>query len=233
MLEQQIREMVEQHYRGSNPRLLLLSSLGKMLSDRKLWPEAGENRTLLDVVGNVRGVSIVRDETSEAFIAVVREGEENLAEKEIVRRHKLFFLRGLPRALLLAFTIPVDEPAKMFVRLSPKLQYKIDTAGGEGEIFVDPDLRVPRGVPIELDELSAEEIEHLEVGVRSWADRNELDLTSLKKNHHSTPKNSRRLTPSEEGKNLSALERLFAAQESEVAKRMVIPLDIAILLGKH
>lgn len=233
MLEEQIREIVEQHYRVNNPRLLLLSSLGKILSDRKLWPKAGESCTLLDVVENVRGISIVRDEKAEAFIAVVREGEESLAEKEIVRRHKLFFLRGLPRALILAFTIPIDEPAKMFVRLSPKLQYKIDAAGGEDEIFVDPDLRVPRGGPIELDELSTEEIERLEVGVRSWADRNGVDLTTLKRNYSSAPKNSKRLTPAVKGMHSSALERLFAAQEAEVAKRMVIPLDIAILLGKH
>lgn len=233
MLEDQIREIVEQHYQVSNSRLLLLSHLGKILSDRELWPKAGESRTLLDTVENVRGVSIIRDEKAEAFIAVVREGEESLAEKEIVRRHKLFFLKGLPRALILAFTIPIEDPARMFVRLAPKLQYKIDAAGGDDEIVVDSDLRVPRGDSIELDELEIEEIERLEVGIRSWADRNGVDLTTLGRNYNSGPKNSRRLTPSTKDMHSSALERLFAAQESEVAKRMVIPLDIAILLGKH
>lgn len=233
MLEDQIREIVEQHYQVSNSRLLLLSHLGKILSDRGLWPKAGESRTLLDTVGNVRGVSIIRDEKAEAFIAVVREGEESIAEKEIVRRHKLFFLKGLPRALILAFTIPIEDPARMFVRLAPKLQYKIDAAGGDDEIVVDSDLRVPRGDSIELDELEIKEIERLEVGIRSWADRNGIDLTTLRRNYNSVPKNNRRLTSSTKDMHSSALERLFAAQESEVSKRMVIPLDIAILLGKH
>lgn len=233
MLEDQIREIIKRHYSVTNSRLLLLSHLGKVLSDQELWPKAGEKRTLLDVVESVSGVSVIRDEKAEAFIAVVLKGDEPRAEEEILRRHRLFFLKGLPRALIIAFTIPIDEPAKMFVRLSPKLQYRIDTAGNESEIEVNSDLRVPIDKPIELDELEIQEIQRLEVGIRSWADRSGVDLTTLRRNYGTASKISTTSKPASIDKHTSALERLFAAQEPEVAKRMVIPMDIAILLGKH
>lgn len=231
MIDDEIIGIVSEHYGTPGADLLLLSHLGKILTDRHIWPATGDKRTLSQTVEAIESLRLIRDERSPAFIAVVPKGSEQLAQKKIADRHKRFFLRGLPRALLLAFTLPIAADKFVSVRLQPKVVYRIGDVAAAGELLIDADLRMPAEGAGDVDAMSVEDVERLDTNIRAWCVRHGVEVSTLKRGARPSapqgePPQVQRTSAG------SALERLYAAQDPEVAKKMIVPIDIAILLGR-
>jgi hypothetical protein len=229
MIEDEIASIVAEHYQQGEQRLLMLSNLGARLSKLGHWPlPPGDKRTLFDVVEAVPKVSVVVDPESKSFIAVVPAGQEKLAHDAIAARRHLYFLRGLPRALLLAFTLDLAEGQKIFVQLAPRVSYIVgQDAGVADAIVVDPDLRLPGLDVDQLDAQALQSAEQLEGKIREWCARHQLEPQTLARKPRPAASTRQPAT-----KPSSALERLYAAQEPDEAKRLSIPLDIALTLSR-
>jgi hypothetical protein len=229
MIEDEIAAIVTEHYQPGQRRPLMLSNIGARLSKLNHWPlPAGDKRTLLEIVEAMPQVSVVVDQASKSFIAVVPAGQEQLAHDAIAARRHLYFLRGLPRALLLAFTLDLADGQQMYVQLGPRVTYVAGPdAGGPDAILVDADLRFPGLEITQLDAQAVEGAPELEDKIRQWCARHNLDPETL----------ARKIRPASPAKppaakTASALERLYAAQDADVAKRLAIPLDIALTLSR-
>lgn len=229
MIEDEIRKLVEEHYADGEAGILLLSDIGMRLTEENHWPPANDKRTLYEAAKATQGIALVRDESAKSFIAVVNEGDEQRAIRAIADRHKRFFLRGLPRAFLLAFTLDVAEGHVMTVRLGPRISYLTGTAPEEGTIIVDQDLRLPGLDAINLSELPDADVEKLDTNIRTWCERHHVDPASLARVDRRLAKAS---LPPAAPRQSSALERLYAAQEPEIAKRLSVPIDIALALSR-
>lgn len=231
MTDDAIIRIVEEHYATPEADLLLLSHLGKMLTAGGYWPRMGDNRSLYETVDAIDRIRLIRDDKASAYIAVVLKGNERLAQERIANRHRRLFLRGLPRALLLAFTLQVPADKVISVRLQPKTVYRIRDVIEPGEYLIDADLRMPTESAGDIDAMSVEDVERLEKNIRAWGLRHEVEVSTLKRGDQSSTPQSKR----PEGLRApvkSALERLYAAQDPEVAKKLIVPIDIAILLGR-
>lgn len=231
MIEDHIAKLVEAHYHPDNAEILLLSNLGERLIKEGMWPlERGDKRTLYQVAEAAPGVSIVTDPRVQAFIALVKQGDEQRARDEIERRRKLFFLRGLPSAFLRAFTVESPAGVDIWVSLTPKAFYRIAAdEPDEGFYKIDGDLRVPGLDVTDLDVLSEPDRNRLESNIREWAARHEVDLKIVGRRKRVAPETPAK--PSVDSAT-TALERLFAAQAPDVAKRMTVPIDIAMTLSR-
>ncbi|MDR6127093.1 hypothetical protein [Sphingomonas sp. SORGH_AS_0438] len=230
MIEDDIRKLVDAHYEDDAADILLLSNIGMHLTDAGLWPPANDKRTLFDIVQSMDGVTLVRDETAKSFIAVVKTGEEQRAVQAIADRHKHAFLRGLPRALLLAFTLDIADGQIMTVRLDQKISYLAGPVAEDGAIVVDDDLRISGLDVINLRELSGDDIEKLDTNIRAWCERHHIDPASLQRTSRKAIKATTSLPA--DTVQASALERLYAAQDPDVAKRLSVPIDIALALSR-
>lgn len=229
MIEQNIKKLVVEHYADAQAGILLLSNIGMRLTDDGLWPTANDKRTLYEAVEATPGVVPVRDERAKSFIPVVLEGHEQRAIQAIADRHKRHFLRGLPRALLLAFTLEIAHGLVMTVRLGPKISYLAGPAVEEGTIIVDNDLRLPGLDALNVKDLAESDVEKLDTNIRAWCERHHLEPAALVRVDRKSAKPNLRPAPTAQ---LNALERLYAAQEPDVAKRLSVPIDIALALSR-
>ena len=209
--------------------MLLLSNLGFQLKEAGIWPAAGDTRPLRDAVAATPGLHIVQDPDARSFLAVVKEGDEQRALDAIERRHRLVFLRGLPRPVILAFTLEVPEGQAMHLQLAPRPSFVTGTeAVPDGFYPVDPELRMP-GLDVEdLSTLTPDQAGALEEKVRKWFQRYGIDLGTLGA-HRAGPAAQPAAAPRRE---VSALDRLLAAQQPDVARRMTVPIDIAVALSR-
>ena len=103
MLEANIKQRVDTHYKNSKDPLLL-SQFGKLLRVEGLWPVEGESRSLLKVIEELQpAVSLIRDPGAPAFTIVVAQGYESIAHEAIRARQPssvpLFIVAGLPKAI--------------------------------------------------------------------------------------------------------------------------------------
>jgi hypothetical protein len=228
MIEDEIKALVEEHYKAPEAEILLLSNLGMKLSKAELWPPAHDKHTLYDAVAATPGVRLVRDEEAKSFIIVVLAGDEQRAVRAIEDRRKRYFLRGLPRALLLAFTLDVAAGQIMSVRLDRKISYHGGAELGEGSVLVDDDLRLPGLDAIDITALSETDVEKLDTSIRAWCERHQIDPASLAR----IPVKPGATPPVATPMVSSALERLYAAQDPDVAKRLTVPIDIALALSR-
>lgn len=229
MIENDIKRLVEEHYADAEADVLLLSNLGMRLTKAGLWPPPNDNRQLIEAAEATTDVTVVRDETAKSFITIVRTGDEQRAVRAIANRQKRYFLRGLPRALLLAFTLDMAEGQVMALRLGPKITYIGGPAAEEGSIVVDQDLRLPGLDALDVTALSETDVERLETNIKAWCERHEVDPASLIRLHS---KSGAAKAPVVAPAQSSALERLYAAQEPDVAKRLSVPIDIALALSR-
>lgn len=229
MIEDAITQIVEDHYQPGQRRLLMLSNLGSHLSKLKHWPLPSEDkRSLRDLIEAMPEFAVEGDPDSESFLAVVRKGEEQRVRDEIAARKLRYFLKGLPRALLIAFTLETAPGNPVFLRLGERVTYLAGPhVADENEVLVDDDLRLP-GLEIgTVDEMADGNAKQLETNIRAWCERHEIDPDRLKR--RSKPSAGHLPTAL---KATSALERLYAAQEPEIAKRMTMPIDIALALSR-
>lgn len=229
MIEKLIAEKVEAHYADDKAPLLLLSALGFRLKEDGIWPAAGESRPLRDIVGTTPGLRIIPDPEARSFLAVVRQGDEQRARDEIERRHRLAFLKNLPRPVLLAFTLQLPENEAVHLQLTPRASFVTGNNGApEGFLPVDPELRMPGLNVDDLRELTQEQIEALGDTIRRWCERHGLDPAALSAHRDNPGMKSISTTK----RDVSALDRLLAAQSPDVARRMTIPIDIAVALSR-
>jgi hypothetical protein len=235
MMEERIQELVKEHYGpGGSSGVLLLSSLGFALKDRGYWPDPSDSRTLNDIAESTPGVTVVRDKEAPAFIPVVIEGEEASAQEAISDHKRRLFLRTLPRALLLAFTLEIANGQYMSVQLEPRVAYRGGPQIDEGWLPVEGEYRRSQLDIRNLKEFSPAQVEDLVGAVRSWCAARNIAPESIVRKQAEWARRSREVhdeTPSGVAKS-SALERLFAAQDPEIAKRLAIPMDIALALSR-
>lgn len=229
MIEDKIAALVETHYAAPEAGLLMLSNVGARLSKDGHWPPPSQDkRTLFDIAQQVPRIALVSDPDAKAFIAVVREGDEQRARDAIVARKRRFFLRGLPRAFLIAFTLDTAPGQPMFVRLQPRVSYSArPEAEDKDHIRIDDDLRLP-GLDVgDIEALGESNVDRLEANIRTWCERHGMVAEEI--GGRQKPIASSRPAAAQ---GHSALERLFAAQDPEVAKRMSLPFDIALALSR-
>ncbi|KPL68282.1 hypothetical protein SZ64_09195 [Erythrobacter sp. SG61-1L] len=229
MIEDQIKKLVEEHYEGGEAGILLLSQIGMRLTKEGLWPPANDKRTLYEAAEATPDIAVVRDESAKSFIAVVKAGEEQRAVRAIADRQKRYFLRTLPRAFLLAFTLDIADGQVMSVRLGAKISYLAGPVAEEGTIVVDQDLRLPDLDVSDLGELPQADVEKLDTNIRAWCERHHVDPDSLSRVHSKPSSTAPKALSTTQS---SALERLYAAQDPEVAKRLSVPIDIALVLSR-
>ncbi len=229
MIEKEIAKRVAAHYATHGAPVLLLSDLGFQLKEAGIWPASGDTRSLRDAVAATPGVHIVQDPDARSFLAVVREGDEQRAREAIDKRHRLAFLRGLPRPVILAFTLEVPQGQAMHLQLTPRPSFVTGTeAVPDGFHLIDPELRMP-GLDIEdLSALTLDQAGALEDRIRRWLSQHGIDPANLGSHRTSTAVQPAAASRRE----ISALDRLLAAQEPDVARRMTVPLDIAVTLSR-
>ena len=228
MIEENIETQVRNHYSDADAGVLLLSQLGKQLKDNGIWPPPNESRTLTQVVEETTSLNLVRDENSKAFIAIVLAGSEQIAEAAIEERHKRIFLRNVTRALLTAFTIQVEPEKNVYVHLKPKLKYSVGAEKVQDGILIDTDLRTPELDASDIRDLALEDVARLDSNIQTWCDRHNVDYSAITWKH----KRPDALAETEDSRASNGLERLYAAQDPSVAKRLAIPFDIAIELSR-
>ncbi|WP_296075138.1 hypothetical protein [uncultured Agrobacterium sp.] len=224
----EIKKRVDDYYRDDAPGLLLLSDIGAELRASNIWPSPNEKRPLREIVEAVQGVSV---ESDGAFIAVVPKGLERRAEKVIAQRRDLFFLRSLQKALLLAFTIVSKKGQVVSVRIGEKLVYETGVTVGKGMTPVDEDLRIPGLDVSDLTSLKDERLRTLDQNIKTWCARHSIDPADLT---YSRPKllSKKQTSLSLTEAHGNALERLYAAQDPDVARKLSVPIDIALVLSR-
>lgn len=231
MIENDIKALVDEHYGKPEPGLLMLSNVGAALSKQGKWPLPDEDeRTLTEITEATPGIVLVRDPNATSFIAVVPPGQENLADTAIARRKQLYFVRGLPRTVLLAFCLEMAPGQHMHLRLDPRASYQAGPEIAiEGFLPVDDDLRLPGLAIDDVASLESGQVEALEAKVREWCDRHGVPAEALgRKRSRPTP----RAPAAPAQKASSALERLYAAQSPDLADRLIVPIDIALMLSR-
>lgn len=232
MTKEDILDRIQKHY-ASSEDVLLLSDLGASLGLAGLWPIEGEDRPLSEVVqGLTPDVSLVRDPKSKAYVVIVPKGKEDLALRAIDRRHKIHFLRQLPRAVLLAFCVEAPAGSHVYLRLQPPYRYLIAAQPlGEGYMAVEDQFRTPGLFIDDPRSIAADDAERLSSKIQEWASTHSISFEEIKAidraERHETS-DERPKTPS----GVNALERLYSAQAAGVAEKMVVPADIAVTLSR-
>jgi hypothetical protein len=230
MIEQKIQDLVTAHYRDPNNGVLMLSNIGARLSDENLWPTNDDNRSLKQILDEMPGITVVRDADARSFIAIVPKGEEARAHAAIEERHKLFFLRGLHRTIILAFTLDLAEGLAMYLRLTPRPVYQATSDAPDPDfILVEEEFRIP-GLTFErLSDLEDDVVAQLGANIRNWCDHHSISPETLRGRRIAPPR-TKETAPAP--KLVSALERLYAAQPPELAAKIIVPMDIALTLSR-
>ena len=230
MIEQKIQHLVSEHYRDPNNGVLMLSNLGAALSDAGDWPPSNDKRSLKQIIDAMPNIKAVPDPDARSFIAIVLRGEEARAQAAIAERYKIFFLRGLPRTVILAFTIDMAAGLAMYLRLSPRPLYQVAAeTPGDDFIPVEEEFRIPGLVVERLSDLEEDAIAQLSAKIRNWCDRHSIAPETLRGRRVAPPRAEGTPPTPKTG---SALERLFAAQPPELAAKMIVPMDIALALSR-
>lgn len=223
---------VAAHY-AHDAGVLLLSDLGEDLRAAGLWPAEGESRQLYDVIDEIEGVSVVRDPAHKAYIVVVPAGREELAEQAIRYRGDVRLLRRLARVVLVAFCLDVQAPEQVYLRIEPPTRYAVSQCPlEEPYVLIEDQFRLPALLVEDVRGLTPEQTRKLAENVRDWASSHAIPIERLipspVKGAIGEPSGQNETT----ARAATALERLHSAQSSEVAARMIIPIDIALALSK-
>ena len=235
MIDTTIVERVRAHYEKSS-QPLLLSNFGKALRVEGIWPIEGEDRNLSSVIESISPrVKIFRDPQASAYVVIVPDGKEDIAESAIRMRKDRFFLLGLPRSVVVAFLKKTIGKDKIFVRTKAPFRYVV------AETVDDPEF-VPVEEKYKIDDVYMESVGDLDElvlrrlaeNIKAWADEKSVPLEAFYQRDRPPEGSSFEKEPATEPLpiGLTALERLQAAQSSDVAGKMVIPLDIALLLSR-
>lgn len=225
---QEIRTIVAEHYQKAEATPLLLSHLGKLLRDKKLWPPEGNAdgslKTFLESAGDP-DIIVVRDPQARAYIAVTdpanRERVEGIIQSRTRSTTEGIDLNRLPKFLLRAFCVRQEAGKPVYLGKTMPHQYVLTEPSPEkaDEFWrIEEKYRLP-GVRIDSveklpDRFRRPLLQRLEL----WSADAGVKLNSL-------------YLPQNRGTN--ALQRLLEAQPSDIVGKLLIPADIALLLSEH
>jgi hypothetical protein len=228
-----LAERVRRHYQTTESPLLL-ADLGVELRNARIWPVDGDKRPLAHALAEIApALTVLSDPGSKAFVVVTLKGEEDKAHRAFARRRRERLLRRLPRAMILAFCATLEEGSAVYLCKTPPYRYSSGPDPGAGWWPVEPEFRAP-GLFIDFNRsVGAGNADRLMQGIEAWAERHGADLDALAAAEVRSP--TRPPVPNADfpvPTVANALERLCNAQPPELAKRLVVPMDIALLLSR-
>jgi hypothetical protein len=227
-----ITAMVRTHY-ATNRTPLLLARLGTDLDKADAWPSDRGERSLKQLIKDCAApdLDILWDKHSPAYIAVVTPDVRDAVAAQIEERlgnNKTTAVRleDIARPVLLAFCIDAhDQP--VYVRRSRPFRYEIGNLSPDHAsefIHVEPEYR-RAGLRIDrLQSVPLSDKRDLEGRIQKWALVHGLQIEQFSRLNWDDKE------VAELGK--TALDRLLAAQPSDIAQRLMIPADIAQVLAR-
>lgn len=223
-----MREMVREHY-SSKSTPLLLSALGKMVQEKHLWQgDELERKRLREVIeeANDPDLVIVRDPSFPAYVAVATSASKENVQQFIERRSRARTtvpdIGALPRSLVLAFCVKVEQGQRVFLRKSPPYKYTTEISDGESpELYwvIDERYRRPGLRVTDIEKLAEPDRLDLQTKIATWSRDNDVQLEKLYK-----PLPTR---------HANALQRFLSAQPPGIVEKLLIPGDIALILSQH
>ena len=230
--QDKVKAMVRAHYAATRTPMLL-AHLGSAIEKEQAWPSDRGQRSLKQLITDTCGpdLQVVFDKRSPAYVAVVTPDVRADVEAQIASRlgnkeTVLVRLEDLARPVLLAFCVNVQNQPVYIRRIRP-FRYEVGSIPVERAteyVVVEPEYRRP-GLRIEHPHLlPLSDRRDLEGLIQKWAAAHGLEIeqfSRLEQDEKEVP---------ESGK--TALDRLLAAQPSDVAQRLLIPADIAQILSR-
>lgn len=224
-------ERVRRHYQATDSPLLL-AELGVELRKAGAWPIDGDKRPLARVLEeSASDLTVLSDPSAKAFVVVTLKGEEDKAHRAFAARRRERLLGRLPRPVILAFCAKLEDP--VYLRKTPPYRYSTKPDTADGWWPVDPEFRTPGLFVDPSRPVGGAGADRLISGIEDWAERHGVDLDALAaaEAKSSTPPSTASADPSVPNA-ANALERLCNAQPRELAQRLVVPMDIALLLSR-
>lgn len=231
--KEKIKAIVRDHYAASRTPLLL-AHLGATIEKDDAWPADRGERSLKQLLKEraAPDLGIVWDKRSPAYIAVVTpevrsEIEAQIAQRQRTEEPATVRLEELARPVLLAFCVRVPDGTPVYVRRSRPFRYEIGPVSPDQAsqyIIVESEYRRP---DLRIDNphlLQVSDRRDLEGRIQRWATVHALQLEQFSKLDQEVKE------ATDYGK--TALDRLLEAQPQDVAQRLLIPADIAQILGR-
>jgi hypothetical protein len=230
--QQRVKKIVQDHY-ASTPTPLLLAHLGSQIEKEDAWPTDRGQRSLKQLISDTCSpdLAVVFDRRSPAYVAVVTPEvraavEAHIAEKLGEKDTTPVRLEELARPVLLAFCINVQNQPVYIRRMRP-FRYEIGHIPIDKAteyVVVEPEFRRP-GLRIEHPHLlPLSDRRDLENLIQKWAVVHGLEIEQFSRLE------AEEREQAESGK--TALDRLMAAQAPDIAQKLMIPADIALILSK-
>jgi hypothetical protein len=230
--QQKIKDKVRAHY-AANRTPLLLAHLGAEIEKHDEWPTDRGQRNLKQLITDTcaSDLQIVRDRRSPAYIAVVTpevraDVEAQIAERSTDKDPVPVRLEEIVKPVLLAFCVNVQNQSVYIKRTRP-FRYEVGDIPPDRAtdyILVEPEYRRP-GLRIDHPRLlPLSDRKDLESLIQKWAAVHGVQMEQFSRIDQDEKE------PWEAGH--TALDRLLTAQPPDVARRMMIPADIAQILSR-
>ena len=230
--QQKIKGRVRAHY-AANPTPLLLAHLGAEIEKSDEWPTDRGQRNLKQLITETCApdLQIVRDHRSPAYIAVVTpevraDVEAQIAERSANKGSVAVRLEEVVKPVLLAFCVNVQNQPVYIKRTRP-FRYEVGSVPPERAtdyILVEPEYRRP-GLRIDdLHLVPLNDRKDLESLIQKWAAVHGVQVEQFSRIDQDEREQS------EAGR--TALDRLLTAQPPDIARRIMIPADIAQILSR-
>jgi len=230
--QERVKAKVLAHYAATRAPLLL-SNLGAEIEREDGWPTDRGHRSLKQLILDTSApdLGIVRDKRSPAYIAVVSSDVRSDVEAQIAQRFgenevPPVRLEDVAKPVLLAFCINVENQP-VYVKRTRPFRYEVGGVPAERAsdyVIVEPEYRRP-GLRIDHPHLlTHSDRKDLENRIQRWAIVHGVQMEQFSRLDQDEKDQS------EGGR--TALDRLLAAQEPDVALRMMIPADIAQILSR-
>jgi hypothetical protein len=230
--QERVKAKVRAHYAATRTPLLL-SNLGAEIEKENAWPTDRGQRNLKQLILETCSpdLDIVRDKRSPAYIAVVTPDIRADVEAQIAQRFGEnevvpVRLEDVVKPVLLAFCINVDDKP-VYVKRTAPFRYEVGSVPDDrmGDyIVVEREYRRP-GLRIDHPHLLPHnDRKDLENRIQRWATAHGVQMEQFSRLDQEEKE------VSDGGR--TALDRLLAAQPSDVAARLMIPADIAQILSR-
>ena len=229
---QKIKDRVLAHY-AANRTPLLLARLGAEIEKSDEWPTDRGQRNLKQLITETCApdLQIVWGRRSPAYIAVVTpevraDVEAQIADRFADEDSVPVRLEEIVKPVLLAFCVNVqNEP--VYIKRTKPFRYEVGSIPPDRAtdyILVESEYRRP-GLRIDhLHLLTLSDRKDLESLIQKWAAVHGVQMEQFSRINQDEKE------PSEAGR--TALDRLLTAQPPDVARRMMIPADIAQILSR-
>ena len=230
--QQKVKDRVRAHY-AANRTPLLLAHLGAEIEKSDEWPTDRGQRNLKQLITDTCApdLQIVWDRRSPAYIAVVTpevraDVEAQIADRFADKEPVPVRLEEIVRSVLLAFCVNAqNEP--VYIKRTRPFRYEVGSIPPDRTtdyILVEPEYRRP-GLRIDrLHLLPLSDRKDLEGLIQKWAAVHGLQVEQFSRVDQDEKEQS------EAGG--TALDRLLTAQPPDIARRIMIPADIAQILSR-